>query len=1255
MLPVLEKLQRKQGRNYFVKVLVQDKSSRWVDVSDRCHRVKDRIVGLPKIKINTDSKSLSYKFYASSGEMTVSNEDGFWDSIPPFTLKTIDGYTANFDYTKSKSELVWSGRKIQFRLYEQYQDIYREKSLGTFLIDDIETSLGETASIKIVDLSEPLRQRDASVVKNGMSWYQNRSISFLVKKLLELEYGTETGGMLPSTFDIDARIDLETFDGERTLSTIGPPPQETDTDNDGISNIFYEKIKSARCSCIAPSTISTDTKSSAKNTLYFGCDEQIFSYNPSNDLYGELTSSSTLGTGYYIRYLWFNSVEGAIYGIAYADMPQTAISAGTLYGWMSVTAKVFKYTTSVGLSVLGSISNFYDGKYIYHDSACFTSSLGTGEGIPSVDGLGCGLWGSSGEFTPNIYFNYRQFIRYYSQLDNRKVVKVEHADDKVLNADIELSIEELPCYVDGFCGLYGYSSADDYTDGYFDTKYRTSFGQQGGVSFLDSSIGLYTQGAILFATVGNAGDRYTRYSIDLKVINISLLNTVGITTATSTIDENIIVPFGTTSVPGVPISACARKFSTSPGSGFYVGTHGWALEVYPRSGEAVNYNSMSSEIRFYNLSTLAWTTILSYDSTKIPIEIYYDNGELTSSTGDDSSGLYVVLLDRAFILTSGSEPLYSLYRYDKLGMGLAQIITTSMNQPKGIIKEQSSTQNNLWFVSQQAGYLAKYNFTTNILSMVDEGFPITDNNFFLYSQLMLDEETRSDETIVWGISSSYFDYQLTNASGISFYLFKFDKVLSEYVSLADFEGINIWDALGLLAQRANCSMGFDEDGNFFFKKRTLDANSSYTLNVDNGDIYTIKKDRGKDEIFNYIEITPYNSLFKEPEYKAYLQIRDADEDVDTVGDDELVLKQTDTITKKIDLICVVDGDANIAKSTSGFPMFKFCAYEPVITGRFDRAHTAQTILYCASIFGGEDTDFGIKPGYYLLYTDSSDDEHYYEILSVSTSNNTIVIDTAITTERNDEFKVYKKGKISNSSSISKKLWSDEGVTFITADYLVETTEHYVNSTDNLSKNTVVLIGNKFVRITAIEESEKKISVSPATTASIGDIVKAYYAPYNNTEFFEIGRTRVFIQISSATANKAIFKQGDRITIDCPGLVLESDEASKQVAVNTQSISKYGKRQYPNINNRFLTRKLAKQLAQWIRTEYAFPKYNFSITMPLSNFLDVVGTANLTKVTIRSQKLLPYRSGYQEDCRICSIEHDIGRGVTTLELKSDSFY
>jgi len=444
-------------------------------------------------------------------------------------------------------------------------------------------------------------------------------------------------------------------------------------------------------------------------------------------------------------------------------------------------------------------------------------------------------------------------------------------------------------------------------------------------------------------------------------------------------------------------------------------------------------------------------------------------------------------------------------------------------------------------------------------------------------------------------------------------------------------------------------MGFDEEGNFFFKKREIDSTASYTIDVDDGDIISIEKNRGKDDIFNYVDIAPYIVTFKEPEYKGYLNTtgRSDKEKENTVGDDEIVIKQTDLITKKIDLVCVRDGNL----STTA-PIFKYIVYEPVITGRFVADQTSATVLNVGSVFGGEETEFGIKVGYCLLYTDSDENEYYRRITAISSDTNTITIDSAISVKKNDEFSIYRRYKVS-ATDTSTKAWSDEGVTYITTGATLSTT-HTVNSVDDLSVGTLINIGGSDVRIAAINEDTKQISVSQAVTTTTGEIVKAYFAPAAANTWYGIGNTNVQIMIAT-TAVQTVFKQGDRITIDCPGLVTEADDASRQIAINNESVAKYGKNQYPNINNRFLTRKLAKQLAQKLRTLYAFPKYTFKITMPLSNYLDIKGTSNLARIDVRSQKLLPLRSGYTEPTRIVSIEHDSQKGITTLELKSDSFY
>lgn len=1250
MAVTLEKIQKRPVRNYFVKVLIQDTAGKWVDISERVKRHKDRVTGIPKIKINTDSKTLSHRFYASSGSLVVDNSDGFWDGHVEFTLKTIDGAAATFNSSKASSELVWVGRKVQFRLIEFFGETYKEKALGTFLIDDIKTSLGETATVSLVDLSEPLRSRDASVVKNGMSWYQNRSISFLVKKLLELEYGTETGGILPPTYEIAGAINLQTFDGSKTLSAIGSPPQETDTDGDGEANLFYEKPKSARVICMAPSTIGYSNKNDNKNTIYIGCNEQLFSFNPSNNLYTELSSAITLGSGFYISYLWYNSVTGKIIGIAQMDLPVNTdvytiandygISTNRESPWIAPPAKVFEYTSAGGLVVKTTISNFYSGKYLALQATAFNRATG---GDAYVFGLHGTALAEGTDFCPNMYFNYQQYLQIYAGLGDDKIVKLEYGNDTITINDATASTVSLPGYANGYCTIMGYSDTDDFTEGYRDNWIRASWGQQGCVSFIENAVGAYTEGAILYATVSNLANTVSRDKYNLYIYNVA-------SNTSALIDSDVTISIegrvSTQDAPAIPISSCAKTSTALPtGVGFYVGVHGWLQSLATVSGSVepnAAYDTMASDIRFYSLSSGSWLSTDFVDTSGlVPLEIYHN--------GEGSTGLFVSWLNRLYITSDETNILYKMYNYNESTFS-GTLIYSSLNQPKGLVY----TTDALWFVQQQTGYLSKYNTVSGLLSVVDDGFPITDENLCLISGLVVDYYTRSGDFILWGISSSFFDQQMSASSGIYYNLFKYDSVISEYVSVADFEGLSLWDALGFLAQRANCSMGFDEEGNFFFKKREIDSTASYTIDVDDGDIISIEKNRGKDEIYNYVEITPYNSVYKEPEYSAYLQSRETEEEDSTIAEDEIVLKQLDTLTKYIDLICVLDGDAHCNNTNSGYPLFKFAIYDSIISGRFDRAHTNETTLYVCSLYGGADTEYGIKIGYYLVITDSDENETFYEITGVNNSNNTIVISSPITTTSNQDFKVVKRNKISSSGTI--KLWSDEGVTFIKNTTSTKTsTEHTVNSTDNLSLNSVILIGGQYLRITAIDYITNTITVSKFVTLNNGDIVSAYFAPYNSDSFFEIGNSKVFIRFNTPDNSKSVFKQGDRITVKCAGMVVEADDASKQTAVNTESMTKYGKNQYPNINNRFLTRKLAKQLAQKLRTLYAFPKYTFKITMPLSNYLDIKGTSNLARIDVRSQKLLPLRSGYTEPTRIVSIEHDTQKGITTLELKSDSFY
>jgi len=1221
LMPSLEQLQKKESRNYNIKVYIEDDNLEWVDFSSRVKRKKDLVLEIPNIKRDADSRFISSSFISSASNLKVDNSDGFWEKPLDFTMKTEKGNTASFSKTKNESETVWCRRRIQFRFIESFIEQHFEHPIGTFLINEIESDLSSEATLNLVGLEKPLMERDASVVKNGQTWYQNRSISFLVKKLLELEYAKRNNGRLPNTFNILNRINLETFDGSKTNTTIGPPPMEVDTDDDDIANITLDNTKKARAFCIAPATISVATKDDPKNTLYLGCDEQLYSYNTATDLFTELTEISTLGTGYHIRYLWYGS-KGIIYGVAYPDM--TTDSDVPDKTWLTVTAKVFKYTNN-SLTVIKTLTNFYDGKSYYRYGYNFYEEPPAGGGFHSIIGQTIYFMANSG--TTNIFCPFSQYARFSSHdgVENPvKYKKQENYNSHETGADLTTFFAneaDLPSFIEGF-------NVAIKQDGMLEFL-RLSLGQQGCVCYNDDIE------TILYCKITNELDhkRYL-YTFDLET-----------ETELNTTPSGIFLTRGSYSYnyKAFPVAAFAKKRTihgiSSPDfsqAGFYVSV---VTFCDPESVNDENIgSSIFSEIRYYNAIKDTWSTYKA-EAGKIPIEIYYN--EKNKDEIDNDLELFVVYLNYYYWALSR----YEIASYD-YNMNNEVSIYKTNNQPKGLVIREEDSLKDLFFCSQQTGYINKYNLLTSENEVLDNGFPIVDNNTFLVSQLVIDEETRENDYILWGIASDSFDYQMTVTSSYN-YMFKYDNMISEYLMLADFEGSSIWDALGLLAQRSNCVMGFDAKGDFFFQRRDINDN---IIEITDKDVVSIKKERGLDNTFNFVEITPYEVKYESPEYELLLKERTEEEEENTISEEEINIKQLDTKTKEIALICVTDGDSNFGSSTeSGFPLFKYRIYEVVIHGLFTSSVTAGSTLNISSTFGGDDTDFGIKTGYFLVNTDENEDEEYYLITAVDSTTNQITISGSVTVNKGDEFTVIRRNRLYDSI----KDWSDEGVTFITTG--TTSTEQTVNSLDALSINTYVLINNQYARITSVDVDTSTITLDTSIVTTTNDTVYAFFAPRVYSVFYEIGNTDVFLSIGSA-GKKSIFKQGDRIKVYCKGLVIESDEKSKQLAISSSSVNLYGKKQYPNINNKFLTRKLAKQMADKIRTLYAFPKYVLTLTVPLYTFIDMINsTGEITTLKIRSKKLFPYREGFSETCYITSINHNFKSFMTQIECVAYNNY
>tara|TARA_S200002703_G_scaffold25810_1_gene22164 strand:- start:612 stop:6215 length:5604 start_codon:yes stop_codon:yes gene_type:complete len=143
------------------------------------------------------------------------------------------------------------------------------------------------------------------------------------------------------------------------------------------------------------------------------------------------------------------------------------------------------------------------------------------------------------------------------------------------------------------------------------------------------------------------------------------------------------------------------------------------------------------------------------------------------------------------------------------------------------------------------------------------------------------------------------------------------------VDQADFSGMNCWEALGNLAEIANCRYGFYPDGRFFFKEKPRNKVTEYTItnNGTNGLLSSVAKDSGYRMIANSISKIPskavpspisYNIVtVQESEYgKERL-----DEDGDVIeGPVSHSISIEQNSNKKTNIVLVCDQGGKIASS-----------------------------------------------------------------------------------------------------------------------------------------------------------------------------------------------------------------------------------------------------------------------------------------------------------------------------------------------------
>ena len=327
--------------SFGVKFYIHDSTTSttgWVDFTDRISRSgTNRLVEIGNIIHNSENQAVGGAFTSSTNNVIMDNHDGFWDNPDDWaSLKTIGNDTAIWNTSDNGGEISLQKTKCRIVIETLQKDgTVREDTIGVFYIQDFSTdTTSGTAKLKTVGLSHYLRKMDASKIKSGQGWYENKPIVFLMKELLKLEFADDNDD-LPVGFTFPDIVSIPTFDGNRTFSGFGRPPEWDGTDwrEDGLI---------CRASVWKYDSGAT---SNVEDGLYLGCDNELWLYSLDTDDYFKI---GEVASGYNIKRIWVDtSRDYLIYGASWGDVTVENIN---------VSIKIFKYD-GITFSTIKTINN----------------------------------------------------------------------------------------------------------------------------------------------------------------------------------------------------------------------------------------------------------------------------------------------------------------------------------------------------------------------------------------------------------------------------------------------------------------------------------------------------------------------------------------------------------------------------------------------------------------------------------------------------------------------------------------------------------------------------------------------------------------------------------------------------------------------------------------------------------------------------------------------------------------------------------
>ena len=626
----------------------------------------------------------------------------------------------------------------------------------------------------------------------------------------------------------------------------------------------------------------------------------------------------------------------------------------------------------------------------------------------------------------------------------------------------------------------------------------------------------------------------------------------------------------------------------------------------------------------------------------------------------------------------GTATQYSLAWMDATTPAGFTVLFNFSNQPKNY---QLGASGKVYFTLEGSGQASYIDVSSgNDTTIYNSYQPLADGDMAISGEPYTHGDTaliedNGEQAVLYGFSSPS-GRDRTQASVIGkFNTWKLGADYIPLVELADFSGMSCDEALDSLTQAIYWTKGFDEFGNYFQLKRTLETEPSIIIEADkNNKFISIEKEIDNSSVANRITIIPYTTVLQPVKYSITQSARLSNDGLNLTVN----IEQKDTLSKTIVLNCVRDGAISFdhyifpleggeqysfslalaSENIDTCPLFSYNVANSTTEGKLCvDANSSATVLYLNSVFGGEDIETGIHINDYAVITDSTNKTYIRKIIAVTIATNSIEVESTFGFE-------LKATTILKFYRVNQAYKSSEYVTKTSA----VTSNKYVpvDSNSQLGINNIVefvMTGNP--RALIIDKyttslGQDYIVLDEAVTGTIPQdtVVKAYWSPMISGKMYPIGGSNV--EMSLTTSKDASteapmpysFVVGEAIVVTCDGLKLEQDTYSTVTYIDVESSSIYGESEFQqNVNNKFVNRTLAKYLTKAIIDDWSTPRYNLNCKFPyLPNMTIMSDNKNyLRKVRIISEDLFSTHLDFAVDFGITDLKQQPDKRSTIAAL------